>query len=252
MPEISAGAEKRFHELNPLFVGYDYCSPGHSFGPAVRDHYLLHYIFSGKGKFWVEGKEYILNAGESFLIKPRQVIRYQADQADPWYYAWIGFDGELTKDFENAAPVLKLSSGSFYDIRRIEEMNGPRKEFLTGILFRLYCEIFSDKKQTKDYVAEVEQYIRYNYMSDISIEGLAKQVNIDRRYLSRMFKSKCGKSLKQFLTEVRMEKAEEFLRKGYMVSCVADMVGYQDVCNFSKMFKRVKGKSPFYYREGSK
>ena len=105
MPQISAGSDVKFHELNPLFAGYDRCSPGHSFGPTVREYYLIHYIFEGRGTYWTEGKEYVLSAGECFLIKPGQVTRYQADMEDPWYYVWIGFEGSLAEEFEQLPPV---------------------------------------------------------------------------------------------------------------------------------------------------
>lgn len=247
MPQISTASDRRFHELNPLFAGYDHCSPGHFFGPAVREYYLLHYILSGKGTYCVDGKTYILSAGDSFLIKPGQLTRYEADINEPWHYVWIGFNGILADDFKQLPPVLKLSSGNFYEIRRSEEISGTRKEYLTGILFKMYYEIFCNKKQTRDYAGEILEYIYCNYMSHITIEDLAKMVNLDRRYLSRLFKSKYGKSLKQFLMEYRMDKAEEFLKQGHTVVCVADMVGYKDVCNFSKMFKKTKGKSPGHY-----
>ena len=168
---------------------------------------------------------------------------------DPWYYVWIGFEGSLAEEFEQLPPVLRVSPGIFYDIRRCETVRNTRKEYLTGILFRLYCEIFSDRRQSRDYAAEVWEYIHYNYMSNITVEGLAEMVNVDRRYLSRLFKARYGKTLKQFLMEYRMEKAKEFLREGYIVSTVSDMAGYKDTCNFSKMFKRVTGQSPASYRD---
>lgn len=250
MSQISSGADKKFHELNPLFTGYEHCRPGHFFGPAEREYYLLHYILEGEGFYWVEGKEYYLSAGESFLIKPGQITKYQADERNPWYYVWIGFNGMLAEDFRMLSPVLKISPVFFYEIRRAEEIEATRKEYLTGILFQIYSEIFSHKKQSRDYAKEVQEYIRYNYMSDITIEGLAKMVNVDRRYLSRIFKAKYGSSLKRYLMECRMDKAEEFLREGYKVASVAELVGYRDVCNFSKMFKQLKGKSPGYFKEG--
>ena len=40
---------ERFIDLNIYQFGYEQCSPLHSFGPFVRNHYLFHYIISGKG-----------------------------------------------------------------------------------------------------------------------------------------------------------------------------------------------------------
>ena len=74
--------------------GEEACEGGHSFGPAVRDHFLLHFVTGGKGVFATEDKEYTVSAGEGFLISPDKVTAYRADAAEPWHYFWIGFSGE--------------------------------------------------------------------------------------------------------------------------------------------------------------
>ena len=73
--------------------GLQSCPPKHSWGPGVRDHYLLHLIVSGKGQYVCNGKTYNVKAGEMFLIKPSQVVHYVADANDPWEYYWVGFNG---------------------------------------------------------------------------------------------------------------------------------------------------------------
>ena len=50
------------------FCGHEHCQPGHSFGPAVRPHYLIHVVLSGKGIFKHQGHTYSLKSGDSFLI----------------------------------------------------------------------------------------------------------------------------------------------------------------------------------------
>ena len=56
----------------------------HSFGPASKPHYLIHYVLSGKGHFRFHDKEYRLEAGYGFLIQPNELAFYQADAKDPW------------------------------------------------------------------------------------------------------------------------------------------------------------------------
>ena len=76
------------------FCGHEHCQPGHSFGPAVRPHYLIHVVLSGKGIFKHQGHTYSLKSGDSFLIKPMDSTYYEADRNNPWEYAWIGFNGQ--------------------------------------------------------------------------------------------------------------------------------------------------------------
>ncbi len=75
-----------------LYVNCCGCSqtaPLHSFGPASKPHYLIHYVLSGKGHFRFHDKEYQLEAGYGFLIQPNELAFYQADAKDPWSYLWV-------------------------------------------------------------------------------------------------------------------------------------------------------------------
>ena len=73
-----------FVDLGLYQFGREDCAPAHSFGPAIRNHFLFHYILSGKGTLmWQDGKgkENIthLKAGQGFLISPGQITTYVAD-----------------------------------------------------------------------------------------------------------------------------------------------------------------------------
>ena len=61
--------------------GWEQCAPLHSFGPFVRNHYLFHYVISGRGFLDADVKKgvtrrYDLEAGQGFLISPGQVTTY--------------------------------------------------------------------------------------------------------------------------------------------------------------------------------
>lgn len=86
------------HTLSVYFCGQEDCGPNHSFGPAMRPHYLLHVIFHGKGIYQCSGHTYHLKAGDAFLIRPMDSIYYRADSSEPWSYAWAGFDGSTCKE----------------------------------------------------------------------------------------------------------------------------------------------------------
>ena len=66
-----------------LYVNCCGCSqtaPLHSFGPASKPHYLIHYVLSGKGHFRFHDKEYRLEAGYGFLIQPNEPYDTGLDQ----------------------------------------------------------------------------------------------------------------------------------------------------------------------------
>ena len=79
--------------LRLYYSGSESCAPGHFFGPAVRTHYLIHFIRSGKGRYMRGNSEYALKKGDAFLILPGETTKYMADEEEPWEYTWIAFDG---------------------------------------------------------------------------------------------------------------------------------------------------------------
>ena len=77
-------------ELSIFNCGHEFCRPGHTWGPGVRDHYLIHLVVAGRGVYQVGGAAFSLQEGDLFLAKPNQLITYAADEADPWEYYWVG------------------------------------------------------------------------------------------------------------------------------------------------------------------
>ena len=76
-------------------------------------------------------------------------------------------------------------------------------------------------------------------------KGLAKILGIESSYFSRLFKSKIGMTPMEYLTRVRIEKAEQLLKfPPYSVKNVAKAVGFSDPLYFSKMFKKHTGMNP--------
>jgi AraC-like DNA-binding protein len=89
-------------------------------------------------------------------------------------------------------------------------------------------------------------------MENISVELIAQQMNLDRRYLTRLFKAKTGKTMQEYLIEVRLKQACEYLRQGFSVNHTASLCGYEDVSNFSRMFKKRYGLSPQHWQNKAK
>ncbi len=79
--------------------GTEKCLPKHSFGPVVRDHYLIHFVLEGKGRYIVNGKQYNLKKNQGFLICPNVLTYYEASESNPWTYMWIGFHGLKAKNY---------------------------------------------------------------------------------------------------------------------------------------------------------
>lgn len=98
--------EKELVSLSVYNVGFQKCDALYQWGPGIRDHYLIHYIISGKGTYRVAGQTYHLSGGDTFLVYPNTEVVYCADEQNPWEYAWVGFTGS------DASMILKATDFS--------------------------------------------------------------------------------------------------------------------------------------------
>ena len=85
---------------------------------------------------------------------------------------------------------------------------------------------------------------------DLSVKTLAESVYLTPTYLSGLFKKRTGRTIGQYLTELRIAKSLEFLKdKQLKLYHIAELVGYDDPNYFAKIFKRHIGMTPSEYRE---
>lgn len=92
------------------------------------------------------------------------------------------------------------------------------------------------------------EIIENNYMENLKLKDVAKELYLNESYFSRRFKSTVGVGFNEYLTKVRMEKAIEFLKKGKKIKEVSREVGYIDYRNFSINFKKYTGFNPREYK----
>lgn len=238
---------KEFVDFIPISFGYAACKPNQTLDLSARRYTLIHYVVSGKGTLELGGNLFRVNPGEIFIIPKHTVNHYQADAHDPWTYMWIAFTGKLSADFSQLPPIMIFQSNLFYDMMKVKKINIMREEFVTSKLFELYRFLFS-KDASPNYVSAVQNFIDYNYMrADLSIENIAHSLNLNRSYLTRLFKKTIGISIQDYLIQVRMQHATTLLQTGTSVQNTAYLVGYTDVFNFSKMFKKKFGVAPKIY-----
>lgn len=244
-----------YRGFNPLLFGYESCLPGKSFGPAVRDYWLLHYNVTGTGTFKRENMEYTVNAGQIFVIPPFIETFYKADSKNPWTYMWVAF--ETTEKLPDAliSPVIEFPGlGSiFEDMRRCRSMDNGKSAFLASRIWEIMSVILESGKAESDYIEKAIHCINSEYMHNLTVSGLAERFNLDRCYFSSWFTRKTGVTPSQYIINLRLEKAADLmLSHRETPSVAATSVGYSDIYNFSKSFKKKYGYSPKQFIQNSK
>ena len=99
--------------------------------------------------------------------------------------------------------------------------------------------------------ALMAEYIRKNYRVDtLSVRDISSCAGLSTAYACTVFKAKTGKTMNQYLTDYRIEKAKHLLEDPRIrISEISSQVGYLDGNYFGKTFKKVTGLSPSEYRE---
>lgn len=95
---------------------------------------------------------------------------------------------------------------------------------------------------------EITNYIYANY-KNVTLEDLSEKFFLSKPYLSKYIKEKSGMTFGDILKQIRMKKARAMLRSGNAtVESIAEMVGYQNVEHFNRVFKKMHHTTPVQYR----
>ena len=231
-------------DIIPLMVGRERCTPEMNYGPNVRDHYIVHFCFSGKGTVVKDDYKHEVHGGELFIIRPGETVTYYPDRTDPWYYAWISFVGERASVFKGGATVRKTPEDIGIRLLDLVEAGETSSDIFCSLIYNLIYCLYSDDAAPYDRISEVRRFIRVKMKGNISASDIADRFNYERSYLHRLFKEKYGVTVKQYMTSVRMFRAKRLLESGKSVGETAYEAGYSNEFNFSKAFKQFYGISP--------
>lgn len=262
------------HQTEDLYLCYcgrEHCPADHSFGPASRDEYLIHFLTSGRGFYQIQGREYPISRGQAFLVPPHIPTYYYADPDFPYTYVWVAFNGRqaplcLEKTSLSVQhPVCDLN----FPVEHIEEMVSQIMHFsrrtlsselaCVGFLYEILSLLTTDGAPAtseppvsdhlpETYVTHALEFIEHSY-SKISVSDIADYVGVNRSYLYTIFKKELHTSPQKYLVSFKLSKAADLLlQTDLSVSEIALRTGYNDSLNFSKAFKKRFGCSPSWYR----
>ena len=94
-------------------------------------------------------------------------------------------------------------------------------------------------------INRITRHISTHYPEKITVNNLARQVDLDVDYFGRLFKHETGMTVHQYITKIRVRNAENMLQSGnYKVQEVALQCGFSDTFHFYKLFKTLRGIPP--------
>jgi AraC-like DNA-binding protein len=199
-------------------------------------------------------------SGDGFIFKPNTKCVISSDSGSLWTYFSIKIKGK------NAEKVLSSSiaydrmgcfSYNFSDkllnlIPFLFFADRPLREIEANFIFNDILSLQGTGQSVREnpYVEKAKAYVMRHVDRPIKITDVAVFIGISDRYLYNLFIKYEGISPKQYINNVKLEKAKKLLSSpNISVTEVAESVGFSDVLRFSHSFSDHAGLSPSKYRK---
>lgn len=240
-----------------------------------HDFLTISYILSGSCTYEIDNIPYKTKKGNILIINSNTNHCKTFDNNESITEFQIGFDNVKLENLprnhiieENKTPKISVTDNDGEILKYYNEImlqQGKCKPGSALILKALGMELLvsiirclnsSEVKKDKGLlnidtydketiVNSISEFINKNYMNEISLDIISKNMYLSPTYISKTFKESTGDSPINYLIKVRLSKARELLKSNdYSIKQVAKMVGYSDAYYFSKLYKKHYGYAP--------
>lgn len=253
-------------QFHSAVYGKARCEIGWSWRPPPLSDYDLWYVVAGSGELQLQDASYRLHKGSCALLRPGDRPHAEQKPDDRLTVIFIHFTIERTEpdegghsfqpppgytEIEDVYTFEQLLNRSLEVLDRSERWHEVEFDCIMKQLFLQLYRANSDHRESsvshkqRRVVERVSALIREEGGRRIAHDKLAAEVELSPQYLSALFRKCTGVSLKQYITQVRLERAMHLLMETTMnVSQVAEALGYANVYLFSKQFKQKFGFPP--------
>ncbi len=230
-------------------------------------HFEIYYMKEGSCRYFIDDRSFDVEAGDLIFI-PKGIIHRTNYTTSCHSRLLINFTDVYIP--EDVLPHLSESRYLYRSreiARNIEELfNKIEREYTNTDKFSkslLHChtaEIFylilrypgnlEEATTGNELIDSIVKYIKRNYMSDIKLSTVAQMKSVSQEHLSRTFKSCTGFGFNEYVTLLRLRKAEEMIKNepDKTISEIAYECGFNDGNYFSYKFKKMYGVSPIKLR----
>jgi AraC-like DNA-binding protein len=261
-----------FHSIGqsklPLVIewaGYSQWGQDHFYARQACDIFVIEQITMGNARFIQDGREYVVNPGEIFILRPGPDHWYSPSSAGFLHKRLARIDGPMLD------PLLRITGLWERDIvvpRDPGEIIGLLRK--AGSLLRKKEPGWAEKSSLLAYeiimavsksigaktpalLDKALTYIERNLPNPLTNRDISSETGLSRTHFNRLFKAHIGMAPIQYLIAERIKWAKRLLTTTSLsVKQVALTVGYENQLYFSSLFKRRIGASPKAYRDSAR
>lgn len=254
--------------------------------PHTHEYFQIFFISRGSLVHHVENNSSHLIHGDMFIIPPG-VMHYINPSPDAAFYSFSftpellggsSFQSRLAANFlrslqtaqnHNIRPKVSVEPKDIFYIENVMEhileefTNKPLGYsetirayalLLVTLLARNYFEKMNDRlsehfENNKQLVMHCIEYIENNFCDSISLNEITRRFAMSKSSFCKLFMQLTGHSFNDYINICRIKKATEYIKKGYKITAVCELCGYNDFSTFHRNFKKVIGVSPNEYKQ---
>lgn len=185
--------------------------------------------------------------GECVVVKAGIMHHFDADAQAKFVVADLDRLPVLLAESDTL--VFSVSSPLFHFLAFVEQqLNHQINTGIEALMLETFGQLLAQQRllrKAEPRINNALEYMEDNLAETLSIERLAAVANLSPTQFKKLFKQQTGETATQYLTRLRMEKAQALLlHTDYPVQIVAELVGYTDLTAFSRRFSRYFGMPP--------
>ncbi|MBQ7408548.1 MAG: AraC family transcriptional regulator [Clostridia bacterium] len=226
------------------------------------DYFVLEYVVSGKGYVTCNDEEYEVNEDCIYLLQPGTQHHYGADKKNPYQKIWINFFssvfGDIFAAYGLSDKVIFKNTGCkqyFDELLQIAQKSSDNEKVylqISKVLFAITLTLakqIADNSEVSTTANLVKNALDNCLYRKITVEELAKEINVSKSQMTREFKKHFGTSPYKYLLDKKLAIAKHLLVATNMrIKEISDRLGFSDEYYFSNLFKERVGSSPRDYR----
>ena len=237
------------------------CRAGLSSTVNWHDHIEMLYFIDGKGSAFLEDRQYTILPDTLIAVGPQTIHSITGETEMPYYIIFIHQSFFLQNDLDPETlhlpeytvgdKKLKALIEELYEVSNQETLRQARINTATLKLVLYLCDNYSvaekdAKKQSRAFgrTKEVITFLKKNFDRPLTLDEIAKEMNVNKYQLSRDFKQCTNVSIFEFLNSHRCSEAKKLLRQGHTVSEAAFVCGFENLSYFSRTYKKYIGVLP--------
>jgi AraC-like DNA-binding protein/mannose-6-phosphate isomerase-like protein (cupin superfamily) len=249
---------------------YDY-QPDWKLASHSHEHFQMIYCLGGSGRFSLEDREYPLDPGSLFLIKPRRTHGLiPSALVKTLDLKFVVRERALRRSLMRASEVITDQEAGFTALFEHIRTEGERKDplhrelcsvYLLQILIRYLRRVGRlSTSEAADVDVPIDppldnlarqalEFIQANYAADLSLNQVAHAVGHSDRRVRQRFEESLGTSPMRYLKQYRVRKAMELIQYAdHALKDVAGLVGFKSIHHFTRVFHEITGATPAAWR----